>query len=99
MGKKYRRKKNGRGAERLFIGIIAALVLLIIAGIVISVLPGESGGYVVSDDGHIHDAQGNHLADYEELFGDANYTITEDGHVHDENGNHIGDLDEILGNE
>ena len=47
--------------------------------------------YVVTEDGHVHAADGTHIGDYDEVFG-SGYTLTEDGHIHAADGTHVGEV-------
>lgn len=91
MSRKYRKKDSSKLLGYVFIGMIAAVVVLIIAGLILSAQTSDSG-YVITEDGHVHDAAGNHIGDYDELFGEEGLTVTEDGHIHDAEGNHVGDV-------
>lgn len=59
------KKKNLKWLEILFIGLVAALVVLLILQ---AVLP-QSPSYVVTEDGHVHTTDGAHIGTYEEVFG------------------------------
>lgn len=98
MAKKYRsRKSNEKLFERIFIALLALVVVAVIALVVVSVTSKpEAGGYVVTADGHVHDAAGNHYGDFDELVANGTFIVTEDGHVHDAAGNHIDVPAELL---
>lgn len=97
MGKKYRSRKNSEKAfTRLFIGMLAAAAILVVVLIVATHLPASNDGYTVTADGHVHDAAGNHIGDYDEMVANGSLIVTEDGHVHDAEGNHIGDAADLL---
>lgn len=87
MSKKYRRKNRQRALELIFYGLLIVGVLLLIA---LAILPDDtagSSGYVITEDGHVHAADGTHIGTYDESTG---YVITADGHVHTIDGAHIG---------
>ncbi len=96
MAKKYRSKKSREQAfTRLFYGMLAAAAVLVVVLIVATSMHSDDG-LVVTADGHVHDAAGNHIGDYDELVANGTLTVTEDGHVHDADGNHIGDAADLL---
>ena len=81
------RKSNPKATRWAIIGVLALTVVLMVALVVSkAVAPGD---YYVTGDGHVHTADGTHVGDAAEMFGEA-YTVGEDGHVHDANGNHVG---------
>ena len=81
------RKNNPKATRWAIIGVLALTVVLMVALVVSkAVAPGD---YYVTGDGHVHTADGTHVGDAAELFGEG-YTVSEDGHVHDANGNHVG---------
>ena len=85
-------KHSQKFYNRLVIGAIALTAVLIIALVVVNALnPNEE--YIVTADGHVHTADGTHVGDATEMFGEG-YTVGEDGHVHDANGNHVGTYSE-----
>lgn len=94
MSRKHHRKRSGKTMEYIFIGSAIALVVLLAALIIIPKVTGNDG-IVITEDGHVHDAAGNHLGNYDELFGDGGYVLTEDGHIHDAAGNHIADAADL----
>lgn len=98
MSKKYRSKKSREQAfVRLFYGMLALTAVLVVVLIVATaVLSVDNDSYVVTEDGHVHDAAGNHIGDYDEMVANGTLTVTEDGHVHDAEGNHIGDAVDLL---
>ncbi|MBQ4580022.1 MAG: hypothetical protein IJA83_05115 [Clostridia bacterium] len=85
------RKHSAKFYNRLIIGAVALTAALIIALVVANALT-PSGEYYVTADGHVHTADGTHVGDAAEMFGEG-YTISEDGHVHDANGNHVATYD------
>ena len=72
MAKKYRRHHKGqpKWLNVVFIGLVVALVALLVAN---ALLPkannNPNAGWMLTEEGHIHDAEGNHIATYEEMFG------------------------------
>ena len=98
MAKKYRsRKSNEKLFERIFIALLAIVAVAVIALVVVTVTSKPAaGGYVVTAEGHVHDAAGNHFGDFYELVADGTFIVTEDGHVHDAAGNHIDVPAELL---
>ena len=98
MAKKHRKKDLSGLLVRVFIGMMIAVVLLIIAGLILSAQPADTG-YVITEDGHVHASDGTHIGTYDELFGDSGLTVTEDGHIHDAEGNHVGDVDDVAATE
>ena len=85
------RNKNSKMTNVLLYGILGLLVALVIALAVSNALAPNTEYYVTAD-GHVHTADGTHVGDAEELFGEG-YTISEDGHVHDASGAHVGTYD------
>lgn len=67
MAKKYRSKKNSKATEFIFLGLIVATVILVIALVIIQHTSSDS--YVITEDGHVHAADGTHIGTYDELFG------------------------------
>ena len=97
MARKHHHKhRSSKGMEKLFIALAILTVVLVIAMVVITKVAPASSGYVITEDGHVHDAAGNHIGDYEDLFG-SSYVLTEDGHIHDAEGNHIADAADLTG--
>ncbi len=85
-------KHSQKFYNRLVIGAIALTAVLIVALVVANALnPNEE--YIVTADGHVHTADGTHVGDATEMFGEG-YTVTEDGHVHTEDGTHVGTYSE-----
>ena len=81
------RKSNPKATRRTIIGVLALTVVLIVALAISNAVGNQE--YFVTADGHVHTADGTHVGDAAEMFGEA-YTVGEDGHVHDANGNHVG---------
>lgn len=94
MSKKYRSKKSREQAfVRLFYGMLAlAAVLVVVLIVATTMLSVDNGGYSVTADGHVHDAAGNHVGDYEEMLANGQLVLTEDGHLHDAAGNHVSEI-------
>ena len=86
------RKSNPKATRWTIIGVLALTVVLI-AALVISNIVNPNEEYFVTADGHVHTADGTHVGDATEMFGEG-YTVSEDGHVHDANGNHVGTYSE-----
>ena len=90
--KKHVHKSRKGQAKRLniiMIGCAVVTALLIIALIVARFVTPASSEYIVTADGHVHTADGAHVGDAAEMFGEG-YTISEDGHVHAADGTHVG---------
>ena len=85
------RKRSAKFYNRLIIGAVVLTAALIIAMAVANALT-PSGEYFVTADGHVHTADGAHVGEAAEMFGEG-YTISEDGHVHDASGNHVATYD------
>ncbi len=76
--------------NRIIIGGVVLTVVLIIALVVANaVAPGE---YIITADGHVHTADGAHVGEAADMFGE-DYVITEDGHVHTADGTHVGNYE------
>ena len=93
------KKTQQKKTEKLFIRVMCVLlVLVMILGLVEAVIGGGSNTgstYTVTEDGHVHAADGSHIGTVEELFGEgAGTVVTEDGHIHAEDGTHIGTVGE-----
>lgn len=71
MKKKNKSKKAlQKRRERIFIGVVIALLVL---GIALAIIHFATGGgqvtYTITEDGHVHAADGTHIATVEEFFG------------------------------
>ena len=102
MKKKTFKSKSSRKQQRekLFLGVIIALVVLaVVFGVIELITGGNKQTYTVTEDGHIHAADGTHIGTLEELLGESGYTISEDGHIHAEDGTHVGDLSDLVAGE
>ena len=82
------RKNNPKATRWAIIGVVALTVVLI-AALAISNALNTPEEYFVTADGHVHTADGTHVGDAAEMFGEG-YTISEDGHVHAADGTHVG---------
>ena len=82
------RKSNPKATRWAIIGVLALTTAHIVT-LIISNIQGVDGEYFVTADGHVHTADGTHVGDAAEIFGE-DFTISEDGHVHDAAGNHVG---------
>lgn len=84
--KSYKSKKTQqKNRERILVGGLAGLlVLALLLGTLESMIGVGGAGYSVTEDGHVHAADGTHLGTVEELFGESGTgnIITEDGHDH-----------------
>lgn len=80
------RKAQQKKREIILIGVVIGLLFLAaVLGIIDAVTGGSrAGGYTVTEDGHIHAADGTHIGTVEELFGEqgGNVVIDEEGHIH-----------------
>lgn len=94
--KSYKSKKAiQKKRETIFIGVLAVLLVLALILGVVDLFNGDQGaGYIVTEDGHVHAADGTHVGTVEEVFGEG-AIVTEDGHVHTAAGDHIGSLDDV----
>ena len=75
------------------LGVIVAA--LIVVGVIDLINGGRGTTLVVTEDGHVHTADGTHVGTVEEIFGEG-AVATEDGHVHTEDGTHVGDISDIV---
>ena len=90
--KKHVHKSRRAQAKRqniIIIGCAVVTALLIVALIVARFVTPASTEYIITADGHVHTADGAHVGDAAEMFGEG-YTVTEDGHVHAADGTHVG---------
>ena len=95
MKKKYytARQIRQKKQERIFFGVIIGLVIVVaVLAIVQIVTGGNDNGYVVTEEGHIHTADGQHVSTLEEMLAQdgSGLTVTEDGHIHTADGQHLG---------
>ena len=90
MSKKERQKRR---EKVITIAFLAVVVLVLALALVQKLTQEETVQYVVTQDGHVHTASGEHVGSVEELFGDGGLVVTEDGHVHAPDGTHVGEVD------
>ena len=83
------RKGQAKRQNIIIIGCAVVTALLIVALIVARFVTPASTEYIITADGHVHTADGAHVGDAAEMFGEG-YTVTEDGHVHAADGTHVG---------
>ncbi|MBQ8537411.1 MAG: hypothetical protein IJ461_08445 [Clostridia bacterium] len=88
----YKRKKDRTKLYGyIFCGLVVALVVVIIAQMLLPQPAAVTNTELyITEDGHVHMADGSHIGTYEEMFGEAAYEVTEDGHVHTADGVHLG---------
>ncbi len=85
------RKRSAKFYNRLVIGAIALTVVLIAALVVANALA-PNNEYIVTADGHVHTADGAHVGEAADMFGEG-WTVSEDGHVHAADGTHVATYD------
>ena len=90
MSKKERQKKREKLITIVFIGV---LVVVLALALIQNLTKEESVQLVITEDGHVHTADGAHMGTVEEMFGEDGIVVTEDGHVHAPDGTHLGDVD------
>ena len=90
MSKKERQKRR---EKVITIAFLAVVVLVLALALVQKLTQEETVQYVVTQDGHVHTASGEHVGSVEELFGEGGLVVTEDGHVHAPDGTHVGEVD------
>lgn len=91
MAKTRKSKKNTKVFEYVFYGLIALLAIVIVAQMLLpKPVPVDNTELYITEDGHVHMADGSHVGSVEEMFGEVEYEVTEDGHVHTKDGIHIG---------
>lgn len=90
------RKGQAKRQNIIIIGCAVITVLLIVALIVARFVTPDSSDYIITADGHVHTADGAHVGDAAEMFGEG-YTVTEDGHVHAADGTHVGTAEALPG--
>ena len=92
MAKQYKRRKNREKLfERIMLALIVVGVILTVVLVIAANQPADEG-YVITADGHVHDAAGNHIGNLEDMLADGTLTQAGDGHVHDSQGRHVDDL-------
>lgn len=89
------RKARQERREKIFFGVLFGSLALIVIMTVVQLVTGggdQSVTYVVTEEGHVHTSDGQHVGTVEEVFGEngLNVTVTEDGHVHGADGSHLG---------
>ena len=90
LSKKARQKKREKLITIAFVG---TLILVLALALVQRLTKEETVQYVVTQDGHVHTADGAHVGTVEEMFGENGIVVTEDGHVHAADGSHLGDVE------
>jgi len=90
MSKKERQKRREKLITIAFIGV---LVVVLALALIQNLTKEESVQLVITEDGHVHTADGAHMGTVEEMFGEDGIVVTEDGHVHAPDGTHLGDVD------
>ena len=90
MSKKERQKRR---EKVITIAFLAVVVLVLALALVQKLTQEETVQYVVTQDGHVHTASGEHVGSIEELFGEGGLVVTEDGHVHAPDGTHVGEVE------
>ena len=96
MKKSYKSKKAmQKRRETIFFYALGGLLVLAVVFGVIDLIWGKDSGYTITEDGHVHAADGTHIGTVEEMFG-GNVTVSEDGHVHAADGTHIADIDDLV---
>ena len=94
--KVYSKKAHQKRRETIFVGVLIGLLILAVVMGIVDWLNGDEGtGFTVTEDGHVHAADGTHIGTVEEIFGEG-VVVTEDGHVHGADGEHVGSLDDIV---
>lgn len=88
------RKAQAKRQNIIIIGCAVITVLLIVALIVARFVTPANTDYIITADGHVHTADGAHVGDAAEMFGEG-YTVTADGHVHAADGTHVGTADTL----
>ena len=91
MRKKARQKKREKVITIVFVG---AVVLVLALALVQRLRQEDTVQYIVTEEGHVHTANGVHVGTVEEIFGANGLVVTEDGHVHASDGTHLGEVDD-----
>ena len=92
MSKKERQKKR---EKVITIAFLAVVILVLALALVQKLTQEETIQYVVTEEGHVHMANGTHVGTVEEIFGANGLVITEDGRILAADGTHVGDVDEL----
>lgn len=81
MAKRYSKNKKNRQkwVEYLFYGIVIALVVLLIVKAAVPGASVDDTGYMITEEGHVHTADGQHVGTVDEMFGTAEATAQTDG--------------------
>jgi len=90
LSKKERQKRREKIITIAFAGV---LILVLALALIQNLTKEESVQLVITQDGHVHTADGVHMGTVEEMFGENGIVVTEDGHVHASDGTHLGDVD------
>ena len=90
MSKKERQKKR---EKVITIAFLAVVILVLALALIQKLTQEETVQFVVTQDGHVHTANGEHVGTVEEMFGENGLVVTEDGHVHAPDGTHLGDAE------
>ena len=92
MSKKERQKKREKW---ITIAFVAVVILVLALALVQKLTQEETIQYIVTEEGHVHMANGTHVGTVEEIFGENGLVVTEDGHIHAPDGTHLGSIDEL----
>ena len=92
MSKKERQKKR---EKCITIAFVAVEILVLALALVQKLTQEETIQYIVTEEGHVHMANGTHVGTVEEIFGENGLVVTEEGHIHAPDGTHLGSIDEI----
>lgn len=90
LSKKARQKKREKLITIAFVG---TLILVLALALIQNLTKDEVVQYVVTEEGHVHTADGTHVGTVEEMFGENGLVVTQDGHVHAADGTHLGDVE------
>ena len=90
LSKKARQKRR---EKIITIAFVATLILVLALALIQNLTKEETVQYIVTQDGHVHTADGTHVGSVEEMFGENGVIVTEDGHVHAADGSHLGEID------
>ena len=77
------------------IAFVAVVILVLALALVQKLTQEETIQYIVTEEGHVHMANGTHVGTVEEIFGENGLVVTEDGHIHAPDGTHLGSIDEL----
>jgi len=90
LSKKARQKRREKIITIAFVGV---LILVLALALIQNLTKEETVQFIVTQDGHVHTADGAHVGTVEEVFGENGVIVTEDGHVHAADGSHLGEVD------